>query len=47
VEDIDEVLAELTDERGQFRDPRLVQQVAALQREQDGAEGSQAEEAYR
>jgi hypothetical protein len=47
VEDIDEVLAELQDERGNFVDPRVRAAVAQVQREQDGADGSQAAEAYR
>ena len=47
VEDIDEVLDGLTDDDGQFVDPRITAQVAAVQREQDGAPGSQAAEAYR
>lgn len=47
VEDIDDVLKDLVDERGQFLDPRTVADAAARQREQDGAPGSQAAEAYR
>lgn len=47
VEDVDEVMKELTDERGNFRSPRAMADAAARQREQDGADGSQAAEAYR
>ena len=47
VEDIDEVLEDMTDDDGNFLDPRITAQVAAVQRERDGAPGSQAEEAYR
>jgi hypothetical protein len=47
VEDVDEVLADLTDDDGNFIDPRVTAAVAAVQRERNGAPGSQAEEAYR
>lgn len=47
VEDVDELLKDLQDERGQFLSPRAAAQAAAAQREQDGAPGSQAAEAYR
>lgn len=47
VEDVDEVLDELTDDKGRFIDPRVTAAAAVVQREQDGAPGSQAEEAYR
>ncbi len=47
VEDVDEILEGMVDERGQFIDPRATAAAAAAQREQDGAPGSQAEEAYR
>lgn len=47
VDDVDEVLKDLQDERGNFKDPRIAAQLAAMQRERDGAPGSQAEEAYR
>lgn len=47
VEDVDEVLDDMTDEQGNFLDPRVTAAAAAVQREQDGAPGSQAAEAYR
>lgn len=47
VEDIDEVLEEMTDENGQLIDPRVNAAVQAVQREQNGQPGSQAAEAYR
>jgi hypothetical protein len=47
VEDIDEVLDTLTDDNGEFLDPRVAAAAAAIAREQDGAPGSQAAEAYR
>lgn len=47
VEDVDEILDGMVDERGNFVSPRAVADAAARQREQDGAPGSQAEEAYR
>ena len=47
VEDVDEVLQELTDEDGNFLDPRLRAAQVAVKRERDGADGSQAAEAYR
>jgi hypothetical protein len=47
VEDVDEVLDGLTDERGEFIDPRITAAAAAVQRERDGAPASQAAEAYR
>jgi len=47
VEDVDELLKDLVDERGQFQSPRAMADAAARQRERDGAAGSQAEEAYR
>lgn len=47
VEDVDEVLADMQDENGQFIDPRDVAAAAAARRERDGAPGSQAAEAYR
>lgn len=46
VEDVDEVLEQMKDERGNFIDPRVTAAAVALQREQDGAPGSQAAEAY-
>lgn len=46
VEDIDEVIEEMTDEQGNFIDPRVNAAIAAVQREQNGAPGSQAAEAY-
>jgi hypothetical protein len=47
VEDVDEVMDDLTDDRGAFLDPRVTAAAAAVQRERDGAAGSQAQEAYR
>jgi hypothetical protein len=47
VEDVDEVIEELTDENGDFRDPRMRATATAVRRERDGADGSQAAEAYR
>jgi hypothetical protein len=47
VEDIDELIDDMTDERGNFIDPRIVAAANAAQREQDGGAGSQAQEAYR
>ncbi|WP_100499364.1 hypothetical protein [Geodermatophilus chilensis] len=47
VEDVDEVLDDLTDDDGDFIDPRVAASVAAVQRERNGAPGSQAAEAYR
>lgn len=47
VEDPDEVLDDMTDDNGEFVDPRITAAVAMVQRERDGAPGSQAEEAYR
>lgn len=47
VEDVDEVLEDMQDENGDFVDPRVTSALALMQRERDGAEGSQAEEAYR
>jgi hypothetical protein len=47
VDDIDEVLNDMTDDNGQFIDPRVTASVAAVQRERNGAPGSQAAEAYR
>jgi len=46
VEDVDEVLNDLTDDDGNFLGPRLAASAAALQRERDGASGSQAAETY-
>jgi hypothetical protein len=46
VEDVDEVLKEMQDEDGNFVDPRLAAAAVAVQRERDGAPGSQAAEAY-
>jgi hypothetical protein len=47
VEDVDEVLKELQDDDGGFKDPRVTAALSALRRERDGADGSQAAEAYR
>lgn len=47
VEDVDEVLQSMQDENGDFIDPRVTAAVAAVQRERNGAPGSQAVEAYR
>lgn len=46
VEDIDEVLEGMTDASGNFVDPRVNAALAAVQRERNGAPGSQAAEAY-
>ena len=46
VEDVDEVLKDLTDADGKFLDPRVERAAAAVKAERDGAPGSQAAEAY-
>lgn len=47
VDDIDEILDEMTDEDGNFLDPDVQAAAAAAARERNGAPGSQAAEAYR
>jgi hypothetical protein len=47
VDDIDEILDEMTDENGDFLDPALQQAAQAVAREKNGQPGSQAAEAYR
>jgi hypothetical protein len=47
VEDVDEVLDEMTDANGDFLDPGLQAAAQAVARERNGAPGSQAQEAYR
>lgn len=47
VEDVDEVLQDMQDEAGNFKDPRVQAGLDALRREREGGPGSQAAEAYR
>ena len=46
VDDIDEILDEMTDADGNFIDPAMQQAALAVTRERNGAPGSQAQEAY-
>jgi len=47
VDDVDEILDDMTDENGDFLDPAIQQAAQAVAREKNGAPGSQAAEAYR